>query len=218
MEGDPAELTGTSVFNGYLDEEYEEGGRKLPRRRVSNAGVSVRTLTGSSRNIPLVNILENNELVAYIETDENGEFEIPNLPAGRYTVKFDIPGVPMNQQSDIDFELTGEDQEVLEISALIDDGQVSVTRVRYTSNKSALLNDISIYPNPTTGKFRISGTESLSALQIMNSSGKVIDVRSDIDENRNEIEININNYPAGIYFIQLQWKDGVRTMNKIIKH
>ncbi len=216
MEGEPAPLNGTSRFSGYLEEEFEEGERKLPRRRVSGVGVSVRVLTGSSRDLLFKSILENGELVAYLETDENGEFEIPNLPAGRYSVKFDIPGVPMDEESDIIFDLTGEDQEALEISAVSDNGKITVNRVSYTANKSSLEKNVMIYPNPSNGKFRIEGVDEISYLKIISSEGRLIEEKSEFDYD-NKMEIDLSNYPEGIYFMQILWKDGLRSMNKLIK-
>jgi Leucine-rich repeat (LRR) protein len=217
MEGEPQELSGTSVLAGYLEEEYDEGERMLPRRRVSGVGVSVRTLVGSSRDISFKSILENNELVAYLETDENGEFQIPNLSAGRYTIKFDIPGVPMNEQSDIIFDLTGEDQEALEIAAVSDNGQISVSRVKYTANKSELLKNVTVYPNPSNAKFNINGTESISSIRIISSEGRLIKELLDFNNSSQHVEVDLGDYPNGMYFMQIVWKDGFRSMNKLIK-
>jgi hypothetical protein len=217
MEGEPEPLKGTSNFSGYLEEEFEEGERRLPRRRVSGVGVSVRVLTGSSRDFLFRLILKEGELVAYKETDENGEFEIPNLPAGRYSVKFDIPGVPMDEESDIIFDLTGEDQESLEISAVSDKGKITVNRVSYTANKSSLEKNVAIYPNPSTGKFRIEGIEEISSIKIISPEGRLIKKLSDFGNLNKEMEIDLSNYPDGMYFIQILWEDGLRSMNKLIK-
>ena len=217
MEGEPQELSGTSVLAGYLEEEYNEGERQLPRRRVSGVGVSVRTLVGSSRDISFRSILENNELVAYLETDENGEFQIPNLPAGNYTIKFDIPGVPMNEQSDVTFNLTGEDQEALEIAAVSDNGQISVTRVSYTANKSELLKNVTVYPNPSNAKFNINGTESILSVKVISSEGRLVKELSGFNDSMQNVQVDLGDYPDGMYFMQIVWKDGFRSMNKLIK-
>jgi Leucine-rich repeat (LRR) protein len=217
MEGEPQEPEGTSLFSGYLDEEYEVGERVLPRRRVSGAGVSVRRVSVSNKDITFRSILENGELVAFLETDENGEFEIPNLTAGNYTVKFDIPGVPMNEQSDINFDLTGEDQEALEISALIDGGQISVTRVKYTANKSALMKNVTVYPNPSNGEFKIMGSEAITNIKIISTEGRLIEEITDFHSISEEVNIDIGNYPNGMYFLQIIWNDGLRSTNKLLK-
>ncbi|WKV10757.1 T9SS type A sorting domain-containing protein [Marivirga harenae] len=217
MEGEPEPLNGTSNFSGFLEEEFEEGERKLPRRRVSGVGVSVRVVTGSSRDLSFRSILENGQLVAYLETDENGEFVIPNLPAGRYSVKFDIPGVPMNEESDIIFDLTGENKESLEISAISDNGKITVSRVSYTANQSSFEKSVVIYPNPSNGIFRIKGVEEISTIKIIGPDGRLIEEISDFGHLYNELEIDLSNYPDGMYFMQIEWGDGLRSMNKMIK-
>ncbi|WP_375578775.1 T9SS type A sorting domain-containing protein [Marivirga tractuosa] len=217
MAGEPQALNGTSNFSGYLEEEFEENSRVLPRRRVKKAGVSVRKLVGSSRDVNLKTHLQNGELVAYMETDENGEFSFPNLPAGRYSVKFDVPGVPMDEESDIIFELTGEDQESLEVSALSDNGKITVNKVNYTANKSELLSNVKVYPNPSTGSFRISITESISNIKVLSPEGRLIHELSGFTNQSQEVEIDLSDYPDGMYFMQIEWKDGVRSTNKLIK-
>jgi hypothetical protein len=215
MEGQPLELNGTSRLSGFLEEEVEENERILRRRRVSGAGVSVRRIIVSSREPAFKSILENGELVAYIETDGNGEFEIPNLPAGRYSIKFDIPGVPMDEESDIIFDLTGEDQEALEISALSDNGKITVSRLSYTANTSSLEQNITIYPNPSNGKFRIEVEDAISSIKIISSDGRQIEKLSDVEDYGKEIDLS--NYPDGMYLMQITWKNGLRSMSKLIK-
>jgi hypothetical protein len=216
MEGEPAELIGTSVFSGFMEEEFEEGERSRPRRRVRGAGVSVRTLEVSTRDISFKSILSNGELVAYLETDENGEFVIPNLSAGRYVVKCNVPGVPMDEASDIIFELTGEDQESLEVSALWDQGKISVTRLRYTANETEISKSVSIYPNPSRGRFKIESSEDISSIFVLNAEGKLLEEVVGLGGKGEIREVDISNYPSGIYFMKIVWFDGSMVMTKII--
>lgn len=213
----PSELTGTSKYSGYVENVFDERERAAARRRVSAAGVSARRLTGSSREVNFKSVLANDELVAYVETNDNGEFVIPNLPAGRYIVKCDVPGIPMDASSDIIFELTGEDQESLEVSLIWEGGTISVNNVRYTANKSMLEKALSVYPNPSTGVFTVSGADGISSIKVLSTEGRLLEEMSGFHGVSQEIKIDMSNYPNGMYLMQVIWKDGLRTNNKLIK-
>ena len=75
------------------------------------------------------------------------------------------------------------------------------------ASETELHNDIMVYPNPTSGNFRIQ-TSSFDRLQIegiYDSSFKRINV--DIIESEwGEQEISLEQYAPGIYFIVLQYK------------
>ncbi|WNB17456.1 FG-GAP-like repeat-containing protein [Marivirga arenosa] len=216
MEGEPQELNGTSRFSGYFEEVFGEEERMLPRRRVKGAGVSVRRLTGSSREISFRTVMEEGELVAYLETDENGEFIIPNLPAGKYTVKFDRPGVPMDEDSDIVFELTGEDQEALEISATSENGKISVKRVRYTANNPNKFLEVKLFPNPAKDKIEVISLADISKISLLSAEGKLIQSINEKNVN-NKYEFNLSNQAPGIYFIQIISTNGINGIYKVIK-
>ena len=61
-----------------------------------------------------------------------------------------------------------------------------------------------IWPNPTTGKFQISSTkfQTNSRIEVMDLNGKIIETRNPEPGTRN-LELDISNHPAGIYFIRI---------------
>ncbi len=61
-------------------------------------------------------------------------------------------------------------------------------------------NKLKFYPNPTTGVLKIDITEPQKILFLTDFSGKIL-AKYDVEELDN-YEINIENYPAGIYFVQ----------------
>lgn len=73
--------------------------------------------------------------------------------------------------------------------------------------------DFSIFPNPTTGILNINskGSDKFSAV-IFNSLGKKIEEIQSVQH----LQLNINNYSTGIYFIQIQSNKNLIT-RKIIK-
>ena len=62
-----------------------------------------------------------------------------------------------------------------------------------------LSNNISIYPNPSTGLFTINGLNEDSKILIYNSIGQQLINNSSLDKNT----IDLNHQPDGIYFIKI---------------
>jgi blue copper oxidase len=74
-------------------------------------------------------------------------------------------------------------------------------------------NNFSIYPNPTTGILNIKSKDNDKfSITIFNTLGKGIEETQSIQH----LQLNINNYPTGIYFIQIQTGNNLIT-KKIIK-
>jgi hypothetical protein len=75
-------------------------------------------------------------------------------------------------------------------------------------------NDITIYPNPTKGIFTVSCSYKIKKAEIYAFNGQLINSKTAI--NLNTFEIDIVNYPSGIYFVTLI-NDYMITTVKIIK-
>jgi hypothetical protein len=68
-------------------------------------------------------------------------------------------------------------------------------------------NDISIYPNPAKDFVKLSAVGvQLSAVKVYNCLGMMIE---EIKVNANEAEINILDYKAGVYFINIETENGI---------
>ncbi|MBK6266445.1 VCBS repeat-containing protein [Marivirga sp. S37H4] len=217
IQGTPQPLSGTSVFSGYLEEELgNETGRVLPRERVSGAGVSVRRISTSTKDI--TGFSNNGELIAYLETDENGEFSFEGLAAGEYTVKIDYPGVPMDQSSDLSFTLTGENSEALEVAAVVENGVCSIETIRYTANKLKNQKYIQVHPNPVDDLLTIMiNDEHFNSITILDINGRVIERVNEGFRKKMVEVIDMSAYESGVYVLQVLWKNGTSSSSKIIK-
>jgi hypothetical protein len=72
------------------------------------------------------------------------------------------------------------------------------------------LNDVSVYPNPTTGELRIeNGALKIQQISIFNLLGRNV-------LNTQQTALDISHLPAGIYFVQIKTEKGVVT-KKIVK-
>lgn len=223
VEKEPEPLTEPgSEISGFIEEEYDEADsslRVLPRRRVSGAGVSVRTLAGSSRPENSLRLLEDDyELVAYIKTDENGEFSFPNLPSGDYRIRVEYPGVENDETSDIDFNLSGEEGEVVSVEAVVEDGLIKVTETgRVTANEPEKITSFSFYPNPAKNELNLKLENPLDANELIIFDMRGI-VHKKITLKNEQRKIDIKDIPTGTYILKLQDKNGNYIMSKMIKN
>ncbi len=73
-----------------------------------------------------------------------------------------------------------------------------------------------IYPNPTTGKFRVQLYSKVNELYLFDLSGKLMmKIRSDRQE---EVNVDISNFSSGLYFLKFsvdgQWYSGKVILNR----
>lgn len=78
---------------------------------------------------------------------------------------------------------------------------------------------MTIAPNPSTGKYNIIINKLVNEtgqLEIMDITGRVKDVFS-IQPNENILNIDLTNYPAGMYIARITYSNGVTEVKRIIK-
>lgn len=80
-----------------------------------------------------------------------------------------------------------------------------------TSEPIEVGREVVVYPNPTRDKFQIKGVNDIINVHIFDHQGRVYPVPSD-----NYEEIDIESYPAGVYFIKIETKDSYKTL-KVVK-
>jgi len=68
-------------------------------------------------------------------------------------------------------------------------------------------NSISISPNPTSSFIRLSGIDAKTSFRIFDTSGRLLDT----DNASNNGVISVQEYPAGIYILQVVSEKGIST-------
>lgn len=146
----PRQLTpddGDNTVSGVLDEDVPDG-KVLNRERVNGAGVTMSRQRfrgkGTDEEVEY-------ELLAFTQTDENGEFIIENLPDGIYRVNIQYPGVPMDPNSFVEFEVGGGDGVEagnIVLDALVTPEGIVVTKVEETGIFLSYFKNLEVYPNP----------------------------------------------------------------------
>ena len=77
-------------------------------------------------------------------------------------------------------------------------------------------NDCFFYPNPsTTDFFMVKGTEIIKSVEVINIVGKIV-ISEENPVARGDMKITTNNLQAGVYMVNVLFKDNTSTTKKII--
>ena len=77
-------------------------------------------------------------------------------------------------------------------------------------------NKLSVYPNPSTGKFRIRNEPVISRVEVYNMLGK--QVFSKINPDREKLnEIDLTKFQKGVYFMEIYNGEKKRTEKIVIQ-
>lgn len=208
MQNRPRPLTpddGDNVVGGFLDEDLPGQGKVLDRKRVSGAGVSIsRQRFRSKGNEDEVFY----ELVVYVETDENGEFLIEDIPDGDYRLNIQYPGIPMDPTSFVDFSLgggAGLEQNKLSLEALVTETAIVVTKVKETGIYLSYFKNLEVYPNPAD-KFVTIRYEKLVkgdvVAELMDLNGNQLMFKDLKDRSRGNEKLNTTSLRDGVYILR----------------
>ena len=81
-----------------------------------------------------------------------------------------------------------------------------------------LADKITVYPNPTTGKLRVTSYElQVTGIELVDIYGRIQKAESRKQKAEGEIEIDITNLAVGVYFVKIYTEAGVVT-KKVIKN
>lgn len=188
---------GDRNIEGSLERELIINGRSMERTRVSNARVTVRRSTSTSKGLDVVY-----EVVAVLFSDEFGEFRFSNLPPDLYRLKFDIPGTPMDENRNIDLDLRS--RSGANVRATIIDNQIIVEELIALS-AADLLAELEIFPNPSTDflTFRTQLEHPTRLFwKIYNPQGQLMQ-EGEINGRDIEVKIDIRALNAGLYLLQI---------------
>ena len=200
---------GEASISGIVETDFPDEARIdeiEARKRVKRAGCSIRRFRSAGRGEDGVW-----ELFAYIESDENGEFEFPELPEGMYLFNVQYPGVPMNPDSDIELEVKPNSK--IRLEALITEENITVNDV--TLGLPLVIGGFNLYPNPTASTATIDYLVNRSidrlGIKIYNGAGQnIFEEEIKHQPGKHRYGIDVSGWKDGIYYVVLQ--DGRRTM------
>ncbi len=210
----------TDNFPGLFDDPA--GGRQNARRRVKRAGCAFNRARFVDRGED-----EIFELIAYRETDDNGEFSFEDLPDGLYRINFDFPGIPTDPNSFVEFELGANGQltnNTIRLAAEVEPQGIVVTKVEETGILNPLIGEFTVYPVPydqeLTVRFDLRRYASRSvSIEMVNMDGKLL-LQQSTQAVRGLNEVTIVDPPqvGGVYIILLKDASGeVLAVSRVVK-
>lgn len=202
--------TGTGSLTGFLEED-DGTGRTEKTKRVGGAGVTARKVEATGRGQETILTV-----VAYVETNEEGEFSIPELANGKYRLNIQYPGYPMDETSFIEFDITSNPlQNDIQIAAAVVANKITVRQLVITGVFEATDYQVEIYPNPATENIKVNfaGESTARELILLDALGKALKTKS---VPAREGSLNVSELPAGTYLLQVKDKNAVKKIVRIV--
>ena len=196
---DPGPPSGRGSISGYLQEDDGTGRLEDTERnkRVARAGVSARRVerTGRTKGEILT-------LVAYVFTDENGEFTLPNLPTGEYRINFQYPGYPMDETSYTTIRIGAGLESQVMVEANVLQGKINVRKLIITGTYEAENYHAEVFPNPAVESvhLKFAGEVQSRAISLTSLQGTVL--HHSIASEK-EVSVPVSQLPNGIYLLQI---------------
>ncbi len=167
-------------------------------------------------NVPVLLLNAEDEPVRFAVTDSNGNFTFKNLPINIYKVapqKAGLFTIPAN----IDFTTTA-------LTTLNTNLYIATSNI-YShvseNNYFEIINNIAVYPNPTSDNviINISIKKSVPLLiNIENIDGKTILSQSIVSQGLDKYILPLSNLSAGVYILKIQVQGEPVVVKKIIKY
>ncbi len=212
MQRRPAPLTpadgdgtvGLFVESDFANERNVENGRVNARRKLQKVGCSLRRRRRATGGRP-----ENDEfeLVVYKETDADGRVTFENLPPDTYRLNIEYPGIPMDPDSFVEFEVgaNGLENNTLELEATVDENGISVALIEELGFYRRYFKDLNVYPNPVSSTLNITYSKLLSdqvQLQILDLQGKTIHEQKMNRGYGRSAQVDVSSAQEGMYMLR----------------
>ncbi|MEQ8552689.1 MAG: LamG-like jellyroll fold domain-containing protein [Cyclobacteriaceae bacterium] len=216
---------GSGTLAGGVESDFDEGdgsGRIDARRKVKRAGCSIRRFTRGGRTDQ-----EDGEfvLMAYVESDDDGRFRIEHIPGGLYRFNIEYPGIPMDPDSYVEFEVgeEGSTNNTIELQATITEDGIFVERTNFLGFGKSAKELISLYPNPADDRLVVKYPDLFNGyiVRMIDSQGKVVSVNRFSNEMNGVFSVDTSVLPQGLYFLNII-DDSKRSMaislRVVVKH
>jgi ligand-binding sensor domain-containing protein len=222
--GSEALWTAASSVSAYSNHALESVEMQpVPQQTSGEAAIEGSVVNNIYRGEPVKSttvILEHvaRSIVAYTETDQNGNFELPNIPVGEYYLTVDYPGIKMDDDNLI--AITAANQ-IVDVEVKVSDTLVTFNEGVAVPRESTL-QFVRFYPNPVEDILFVdlfSEVPSSHTVEILDVTGKVLQiVELSLSEGKNEtIRLSLGDYAKGMYVVSISDNEGSVIRNLFVK-
>lgn len=205
----PDPTTGEGDVALLVESEFadETSGRIESRRRVKKAGCSLRRRTTGGGGRPAEDEFV---LIAYRETDDNGEVDFGELPDGYYRLNVQYPGIPMDPNSFIEFEIdaAGGGVSSYRLTATVTEGGIIVENI--LGLKAAYFKDLNVYPVPAEDEVTIAYKRLRSHdvfVRLVDLNGKTIHNQILPKGLNQKLSLDVSKIEGGVYLLYFYDRD-----------
>ena len=195
------ELDGEGVVSGTIEQDFDEAARIDARRRAARRKCGLKKRRSGGRT---GQDADEFELVAYGETNANGEFEYGFLPVGTYRFFVEYPGIPLDESAFVQFDVgeAGVSDDSFVLAVFVSPNGIEIELILGLTSK--VFTNFNIYPNPTSDLLTVEYSKISNErmmMEILDLNGITI-MKQSLISTQNKLEINTSELPAGQYLIR----------------
>lgn len=193
---------GDGLVEGTIEEDFEKDDARIDaRRRASKRRCGLRRKRSGGR----VGQDDEFELIAYGETDDNGEFAYGFLPEGTYRFFVEYPGIPLDESAFVQFDVgpAGVADNSFKLAVFASEDGIFIELVLGIT--SPHFEEFKIFPNPTANLINIDYQQANSGiitLEVLDLNGKEM-LKRTFDGKAESISLDISEFRKGQYIFRL---------------
>ncbi len=197
-----ADLTGEGALGGNIS--YASPTKKSTASILGEPVKKVKVI--------LIGVEKSGDIVAWVYTDDEGNFRFENVPDGNYRIMIDIPGLPM----DSTYTISVKGDVITGLDFLVTDKDIRLASPTGISHPAAPLEKMEIWPVPSAGMITLR-TEKMTGgmLTLFNVRGQQV---MSLTIDHNEMTLDLSALPNGLYYLRAVKGERAGISKLIIQH